>query len=153
MAMRSNLSDQELQQFKEAFSILDKSGKGRITIKELGDFLRSLGQIDPSDNEIAELIKKVDVERKGAIDFPQFLKLMEMNKMDSSKEAHAAFNLFDSDHNNQISVDEMQKVLQSLGENLSKTEIKDMIKEIEQNNSGILSFDGFLKMMKGGIKL
>ena len=152
MEFQTNLSDQELQEFKEAFSILDKHGKGRITISELGDFLRSLGQIDPTDAEIKELIKKVDVERKGAIDFPQFLKLMELNTMDSNKEVNSAFKLFNGS-NNTISADDMQTVLQKLGENLSKDEIKDMINEIEQNNSGVLTFEGFRKMMQGGIKM
>eukprot|EP01084_Bolivina_argentea_P085076 153789_1 len=152
MDFHTSLSDQELQEFKEAFSILDKSGKGKITVSELGDFLRCLGQIDPTDSEIKELIKKVDVERKGAIDFPQFLKLMELNTMDSNKEVNSAFKLFHSS-NNTISVDNMQKVLQQLGENLSKNEIRDMINEIEQNNSGVLSFEGFRKMMQDGIKM
>eukprot|EP01083_Nonionella_stella_P075643 205688_1 len=152
MDFETSLTDQEIQEFKEAFAILDKHGKGKITISELGDFLRSLGQIDPTDSEIAELIKKVDVERKGAIDFPQFLKLMEMNTMDSNKEVSSAFKLFNSSQNT-ISVDEMQSVLQRLGENLSKEEIRDMINEIEQNNSGVLSFEGFRKMMQGGIQM
>ena len=152
MDFQTSLSDQELQEFKEAFSILDRSGKGKISIAELGDFLRSLGQIDPTDEEIKELISKVDVEKKGAIDFPQFLKLMELNNIDSNKETNSAFKLFKSS-NNGISADEMQKVLQNLGENLSKQEIIDMINEIEQNNSGVLSFEGFRKMMQGGIKM
>ena len=152
MDFQTNLSDQELQVFKEAFSILDKSGKGRITISELGDFLRSLGEIDPTDDEIKQLIKDVDIEKKGAIDYPQFLKLMELNTMDSSKEVNSAFKLFNG-NNNTISVDDMQKVLAKLGENLSKEEIRDMINEIEQNNSGVLTFKGFRKMMEGGIKM
>ena len=63
MDFETNLNDTEIQEFKEAFSILDKNGKGRITISELSDFLRSLGEIDPTDDEIKELIK-VDIEQK-----------------------------------------------------------------------------------------
>mmetsp|Transcript_59918 Transcript_59918/g.95216 ORF Transcript_59918/g.95216 Transcript_59918/m.95216 type:complete len:153 (-) Transcript_59918:19-477(-) len=151
MDFQTTLSDQELQEFKEAFSILDKSGKGRISISELRDFIRSLGQIDPTEDEVQTLIAKVDIEKKGSIDFPQFLKLMEMNAMDADKEVSKAFQLFES-QDKSISVDQMQNVLQRLGENLSKEEIQDMINEIEQNNSGVLSFDGFRKMMQSGIK-
>ena len=156
MDFETNLSDQQLQEFKEAFSILDKNGKGKITIAELGDFLRSLGQIDPSDDEIKQLIKDVDIEKKGAIDFPQFLKLMELNSIDSDKETNYAFKLFNnssSSSNGTISANEMQAVLQKLGENLTIDEIKDMMNEIEQNNHGVLTFDGFRKMMKGHVNM
>lgn len=65
-------------------------GSGKITIAQLGEFLRSLGQIDPTEEELKELIDSVDSEKKGAIDFPQFLKLMEANAGDSDREVKTA---------------------------------------------------------------
>lgn len=156
MDFHTNLTDDELQEFKEAFSILDRAGKGKITAQELRDFLSSLGQIDPTIEEITELIKDVDKENKGAIDFPQFLQLMEMNSKgsDKDKQASQAFKMFETQSTDDaISVEKMQSVLEKLGETLTAEEIKDMIDEIEQNDKGQLTFNGFKRMINSEIKL
>ena len=44
------LSDEQIEEFKEAFSLFDQEGKGYIYTKELGTVLRSLG-IHTSDEE------------------------------------------------------------------------------------------------------
>ncbi len=38
------LTDEQIAEFKEAFSLFDKDGDGTITTKELGTVMRSLGQ-------------------------------------------------------------------------------------------------------------
>ena len=38
------LTDEQITEFKEAFSPFDKDGDGTITTKELGTVMRSLGQ-------------------------------------------------------------------------------------------------------------
>ena len=148
MAFQTTLSAHEVQEFKEAFNILDKSGIGRLSIKDISDFLRSLGQIDPTDTEIKQMIAKVDIEGKGTIDYPHFLRLMEMYKMDETKETKAAFDMFGRDQSEQISADEIQRVLSRLGENLNREEVRDIINDLEKNQSGTLSAHGFSKLMR-----
>ena len=150
MEYHTSLSDEELHQFKEAFSILDRSGTGKITIQQISDFLQSLGQINPTLDEIRELIKDVDIEKKGAIDFPQFLQLMEINSRNKSndasskqKEVNQAWKMFDLPSTSEvITVEKMQSVLDKLGESLTKDQVKAMIDEIEQNTKGELTFEG-----------
>ena len=38
------LSEEQIAEFKEAFSLFDRDGDGTITTKELGTVMRSLGQ-------------------------------------------------------------------------------------------------------------
>lgn len=42
--MADQLSEEQIAEFKEAFSVFDKDGDGTITTKELGTVMRSLGQ-------------------------------------------------------------------------------------------------------------
>lgn len=42
--------------YKEAFSLFDKRGNGRVSVESLGDLLRACGQ-NPTLAEIAELEK------------------------------------------------------------------------------------------------
>lgn len=50
-------------ELKEAFSLFDKDGDGDISTKELGTVMKSLGQ-NPSDQELADMIREVDVDGK-----------------------------------------------------------------------------------------
>lgn len=53
----------------------DRRAQGTITTKELGTVMRSLGQ-NPTEAELKEMIREVDADGNGTIDFPEFLSLM-----------------------------------------------------------------------------
>jgi Ca2+-binding EF-hand superfamily protein len=58
-----------------------------------------------------------------------------------------AFNLFDTDGGGSIDIEELGSCLRSLGKNLNEQELSDMIAEYDQENTGVISFDGFLDMI------
>merc|ERR1711898_82187 len=104
------LTEEQIAEFKEAFSLFDKDGDGTITTKELGTVMRSLGQ-NPTEAELADMINEVDADGSGTIDFPEFLDLM-------AKEIKEAFKVFDKDGNGFISAAELRHVMTNLGEKL-----------------------------------
>merc|ERR1712156_1335923 len=74
-AMADQLTEEQIAEFKEAFSLFDKDGDGTITTKELGTVMRSLGQ-NPTEAELQDMINEVDADGNGTIDFPEFLTMM-----------------------------------------------------------------------------
>ncbi|OQR72086.1 Cam protein [Tropilaelaps mercedesae] len=94
------LTEEQIAEFKEAFSLFDKDGDGTITTKELGTVMRSLGQ-NPTEAELQDMINEVDADGNGTIDFPEFLTMMarKMKDTDSEEEIREAFRVFDKDGN------------------------------------------------------
>ncbi|TKS80995.1 Calmodulin [Collichthys lucidus] len=94
--MADQLTEEQIAEFKEAFSLFDKDGDGTITTKELGTVMRSLGQ-NPTEAELQDMINEVDADGNGTIDFPEFLTMMarKMKDTDSEEEIREAFRVFD----------------------------------------------------------
>ncbi|VEL36621.1 unnamed protein product [Protopolystoma xenopodis] len=143
-----NLTEEQISEFKEAFSLFDKDGDGAITIKELGTVMRSLGQ-NPTDDELRDMINEVDADGNGTIDFPEFLTMMarKMKDTDIDEEIREAFRVFDRDGDGYISTSELMHVMNNLGEKLTTEEIVEMIKEADIDGDGRVNYDEFVEMM------
>uniref|UniRef100_A0A8D0BZT6 Calglandulin n=1 Tax=Salvator merianae TaxID=96440 RepID=A0A8D0BZT6_SALMN len=62
--MAQRLTEEEIAEFKEAFSLFDKDGDGAITTKELGTVMRSLGH-NPTEAELQGMINEADSNGSG----------------------------------------------------------------------------------------
>uniref|UniRef100_A0A3Q0S429 Calmodulin 2a (phosphorylase kinase, delta) n=1 Tax=Amphilophus citrinellus TaxID=61819 RepID=A0A3Q0S429_AMPCI len=60
------LTEEQIAEFKEAFSLFDKDGDGTITTKELGTVMRSLGQ-NPTEAELQDMINEVDADGENSV--------------------------------------------------------------------------------------
>ncbi|XBI63844.1 hypothetical protein VPH35_044170 [Triticum aestivum] len=147
-AMADQLTDDQIAEFKEAFSLFDKDGDGCITTKELGTVMRSLGQ-NPTEAELQDMINEVDADGNGTIDFPEFLNLMarKMKDTDSEEELKEAFRVFDKDQNGFISAAELRHVMTNLGEKLTDEEVDEMIREADVDGDGQINYEEFVKVM------
>jgi Ca2+-binding EF-hand superfamily protein len=58
-----HLSEEQIEEFREAFALFDKSGDGLVNIKEMQVIMRSIGQ-NPSEEEILNIM--IDVDPRAA---------------------------------------------------------------------------------------
>jgi Ca2+-binding EF-hand superfamily protein len=73
------LSQEEIDGCREAFLAFDKDRSGTIDIWELRQVLEAMGQ-KPTEEELFQMISEVDENMSGAIDFAEFLKVIENQK-------------------------------------------------------------------------
>ncbi|CAL4960826.1 unnamed protein product [Urochloa decumbens] len=148
IAMADQLDEDQIAEFKEAFSLFDKDGNGCITTKELGTVMRSLGQ-NPTEAELQDMINEVDADGNGTVDFPEFLGLMarRMRDSDSEEELREAFRVFDKDQNGFITAAELRHVMANLGERLTDAEVGEMVREADVDGDGRINYDEFVKVM------
>jgi centrin-1 len=121
---RTELTEEQRQEIKEAFDLFDTDGSGSIDAKELKVAMRALG-FEPKKEEIKKMIADLDTEAKGVIDYNDFLDLMtvKMAERDPMEEMMKAFRLFDEDDTGKISFKNLKRVAKELGENMSDEEI------------------------------
>jgi len=166
--MADQLTEEQIAEFKEAFSLFDKDGDGTITTKELGTVMRSLGQ-NPTINfpeflaMMARKMKDTDSEeeirkafRVYQKDAECFISAAELRHvMTNLGEFKEAFSLFDKDGNGTITTEELGTVMRSLGQNPTEAELEVMIYEelpvncqaSTCNGNGTIDFLKFLAMM------
>ena len=107
------VTKEQIADFEEPFFLFDKKDDGKITTAELGSVMRLLGE-DPPEAALEEMIKEMDANRNGTIEFPEFLTIMSRKTTDMDKEKDTdrkirekeiweAFPVFDKDGNGFIS--------------------------------------------------
>jgi len=74
-----SLSSSDKQDIKKHFDSFDKDGNGQVTVSELAEVLKSIG-MSATDAEIKKLMKEVDLDQSGTIEFDEFLKFVEKLK-------------------------------------------------------------------------
>ncbi|GAV85659.1 EF_hand_5 domain-containing protein [Cephalotus follicularis] len=141
------------------FQMFDRNGDGRITKMELNESLEKLGMFIP-DKELTRMIEKIDVDGDGCVDIDEFgalyRSLMDHEVDDDEEEEEdmmkEAFNVFDSNGDGFISVDELRSVFVSLGVKQGRTieDCKKMIMKVDVDGDGKVDYEEFKQMMKGG---
>ena len=146
---RTELTEEQKQEIKEAFDLFDTDGSGNIDSKELKVAMRALG-FEPKREEIKKLISEVDKDGSGVIDFPEFLEMMtaKMAERDPREEMMKAFRLFDDDETGKISFKNLKRVAKELGENMTDDEIAEMIEEADRDGDGEIGEDEFMRIMR-----
>ncbi|CAI2381916.1 unnamed protein product [Moneuplotes crassus] len=146
---RTELTEEQRQEIKEAFDLFDTEGSGTIDSKELKVAMRALG-FEPKKDDIKRMISELDAEGNGVIEFGQFLDLMtiKMAERDPREEMIKAFRLFDEDESGAISFKNLKRVAKELGENMNDDEIQEMIDEADRDGDGVINEDEFVRIMK-----
>jgi hypothetical protein len=73
--LRSKFTDKDIADLKLHFSMFDVDGGGSIEAEELKQVLGDMG-LEPTDEQIRDIILEVDKDRSGAIEFNEFVTLM-----------------------------------------------------------------------------
>ncbi len=131
-------TEEQVTEWKEAFSLYDKEGKGSIPSVSLGNVLRAVGQ-NPTEAQVKELSGETlklsfdqvlaIIQRQGGFDLPgtyeQFVR---------------GFQVFDRENNGYITVAELRYVLTNLGEKLSEEEFEELLKLVEVQKDGTVNY-------------
>lgn len=146
-----SIPESQLEEYYEAFRYFDKDNSGCITTKELGTLMKSLGE-NPTENEIQRIINTVDIDGNGVMDFKEFVNLMLTKNQHGMEvcEAKEAFKIFDRDDRGFILTSELRQAFATLEEDISESELDEILEDKCQSGNRKISFEEFKKMMRIG---
>ena len=150
---KSGLSNEEINELKEAFDLFDTNGSGKIDPKELKESMKSMGY-DKTSPSIYHMICKLDtpeIQEKGGITFDEFVDAVnyELGDTESKEGIRRIFDLITEDPNAEvINLNHLKKLSKELGENSSDEELKEMLLRVSKNGKPEITFEEFYKIMK-----
>jgi len=139
----------QIQEFKEAFNMIDQNRDGFIDKEDLHDMLASLGK-DPADDYLEGMMK----EAPGPINFTMFLTLYgeKLNGTDPEEVIRNAFACFDEEGTGLIHEDRLRELLMTMGDRFSEDEVDDMLRGAPIDEKGNFNYVEFTRILKHGTK-
>ncbi|KAM8711223.1 hypothetical protein ACLKA7_000373 [Drosophila subpalustris] len=143
-----DLTDEEKEIFTWAFSVLTDEPDGSITVKELAAFMRCIGKT-ATESQLNSMINEIDTDGNGFIDFEEFVSALTRRLSGNldDDEIRDAFRVYDKENTGFIGPDQLRSVFFDVDQVVHEEEIEEMIRGVDQDGDGKLSYEEFVQMM------
>ncbi|XP_010583151.1 PREDICTED: myosin regulatory light chain 2, smooth muscle minor isoform isoform X1 [Haliaeetus leucocephalus] len=139
----------QIQEFKEAFNMIDQNRDGFIDKEDLHDMLASLGK-NPTDEYLDAMMN----EAPGPINFTMFLTMFgeKLNGTDPEDVIRNAFACFDEEATGFIQEDYLRELLTTMGDRFTDEEVDELYREAPIDKKGNFNYIEFTRILKHGAK-
>jgi len=148
------ISDDGITKLRNIFLKIDADHSGTLTIQEMDEALVALEVDERSRQEMAGIMRSIDTEGSGELEYTEFLAAM-LTKQQYLQEdiCKGAFHLLDVDGDGTLSSTDLHALMEKDAANtgLSKAaiaEIDQIMNEVDENGDGGVSFEEFWTLMK-----
>lgn len=136
----------QIQEFKEAFTMIDQDRDGIINVDDLANIYQQIGR-EPDTKTIKSMLD----ECPGQLNFTHFLTLFgeKLHGTDPESALRDAFQMFDTDGKGVLHEEYVKDLLMNVGDQFSKDEVKQTWKEAPIEG-GQLDYLKFVQIIKRG---
>ncbi|UYV68710.1 MYL9 [Cordylochernes scorpioides] len=142
-------NSEQIQEFKEAFNLIDQNGDALIDKDDLHDMLASLGK-NPDDGYLEAMIN----DAPGEINFTMFLTLFadRLQKTDPEDVIKNAFGCFDEENTGLLHEERLRELLTTMGDRFTDEDVDEMYREAPIDKNGMFDYMEFTRILKHGAK-
>ncbi|OMO51135.1 hypothetical protein COLO4_37795 [Corchorus olitorius] len=145
-----HLSVEEVEVIRDMFTLMDTDNDGKVSYEELKAGLRKVGS-QLAEPEIKMLMEVADVDGNGVLDYGEFVAVtIHLQKMENDEHFRRAFMFFDKDGSGYIEMHELREALVDESGEADVEVINDIMREVDTDKDGCISYDEFVAMMKAG---
>ena len=144
-----SIPKEQICKLNEVFTAMDFDHQGYINLKELTKSFEIAG-IDLTREDIAKIIKRIDFDKDGKLNYSEFLMAsISIKDYIDEKQLSSIFSSLDVENRKVIDKENLGIFLARSGRRvMSPNEIEKLFREIGSDSKGI-DFESFLKIMKG----
>ncbi|XP_051236872.1 calmodulin-like protein 4 [Dicentrarchus labrax] len=144
--MAKFLTQDQINEFKECFSLYDRKRKGKIEARELITVMRCLGS-NPTPAEVHRHLLSHGIDWSGELDFSTLLSIMhrQLQQEAPEEEILEALKMADKEQKGFILAAELRAKLTGLGEKLTDREVDELLKEAGVGPDGRVYCEQFAK--------
>lgn len=144
-----SLTEQQKRDVKDAFNLFDTEGEGKLRTKDLKVAMRALG-FEPKREEIRKILVDVKKENNEHLTYDDFVNIMsrKFTEKDVMDEIRKAFQLFDEDNSGFITLNNLKRVAEKLGEKFKDEDLQEMIEEADKDGDGKINLEEFAFVMQ-----
>lgn len=120
----TDLTEEQMLEFKDAFSLFDEVGDGKVDKSQVPSILRSVG-LNPLKQDLEKVKENLKSWKEKRIAFEEFLPIyvtLAKKQAGSAEEFIEALRMFDRDGNGFISSAELRRMLTALGDKLTESQ-------------------------------
>ena len=143
MILVNLLDTEDLKKIKETFQAIDIDHSGLISIQELKKAFSNLGIDKMNEEQIEQIVRRVDYDQNGEINYSEFL-TGTINEVHLSEEnLHQLFNHLDVFNDGFITKYSLLKTFHRSSKDISEAEVEEMLKEMGMDPEVQITFDNF----------
>jgi calcium-dependent protein kinase len=141
------VSAHEIQALRASFEAIDTNGDGKLSREELLQQFRATMNSDEAQIAVDGILKELDKNQSGEIDYSEFLgACMSTNNVKSKANLSQAFKMFDQDGSGSITVNEIKALLGDKN-HIEESVWRDLVSEVDQNGDGVIDLKEFINIM------
>ena len=141
------VSKEENEELMKVFKSWDLNADGVLSREEIIKGYKTAYNSIANDNEIDQMIKSVDLDGSGTIDYNEFLNFaINQDKILNQQHLKMAFKSFDTDNSGKISFAELENIFKKGNKNWGEKEknaLNELLKQVDENGDGEISFSEF----------
>ncbi|XP_023866332.1 myosin regulatory light chain 2, ventricular/cardiac muscle isoform isoform X1 [Salvelinus sp. IW2-2015] len=138
----------QIQEFKEAFTIMDQNRDGFIDKNDLRDTFCALGRLNVGNDELDEMLKMAP----GPINFTIFLSMFgeKLKGTDPEETIINAFKIFDPEGQGVLKGEDIKYYIMSQADKFTEAEVEDMFTNFPLDVAGNLDYKNLCYVITHG---